>query len=163
MPEWFQIWNTFLYWCFLFNHLVSGGANTCLEIRRMRRRNEPRRKYESCKRTDEIFPPLCCCLFFLLYWYVNSYFCSATSVRGSCTPSRNPTTFIFFLFSRGLEDAGESLWYKICYIVFTACFLDNSRLKHASKSSTEQQSGLWHHPLLLFFFFLPLILHHKPG
>lgn len=40
----------------------------------------------------------------------------------------------FFLFLRGLEDAGESLWYKICYIVLR---LPVSRfsLKHVAKYS----------------------------
>lgn len=66
----------------------------------------------------EIVLLLLVCFFFLFFdMLINSYVSSATSVRGSCTPIRNPATFFFLRVLRGLEDAGESLWYKICYTV----------------------------------------------
>lgn len=76
---------------------------------RRRGRNEWRKKI--CHAKEQMRDCVVACLLFFFLFFdmlINSYVSSATSVRGSCTPIRNPATF-FCSFLRGLEDVGESL------------------------------------------------------
>lgn len=125
---------------------------------------EERKKQESCKRTDdEIFSLI---VFFNLSSDMvdNSMISSATStVRGSCTEGRRSHTrrlsslffFLSFLsFLRiWLEDAGERLWYKICYSMYVCpCVASDWWRK---RSNTRSWSHLTPMACTLFGWWLP--------